>query len=159
VSVTETSVDSYIRIPVEKPQVKEALSKKKTVAVKQTKAEAPNLLTRIKRNVFGTTEQVPARKEGEIYTPERLLAEIDAIRSVVRVVHGIESRGESRRDFRSPRDYYYYSPRRRRRSRRYQRWSDSLSSSSWSEDTESSPIRRRPRRQRRRRRRRRADYD
>jgi hypothetical protein len=162
-----TSDDRCIQILVEKPRIKKASLKQKASAVDQPEAEEPSLFTRIKRNVFGTTEQAPADRKGERSipsSPELLAAEIDAIRHVVRVVSGRERRGESRRDFRSPRDYYY-SPRYKRRSKRYPRWSDSSSSSSWSEEMDNSPIRR-SRRQRNRRprrhrhsRRRRVEYD
>jgi len=78
-----------------------------------------------------------------IGTPERILNDLDRIRSVVKAVAKMRSRSVSRRDSRSP---SYYSPRHRRRYCR----SDS-SSPRWSDESEISPYRRRRRQKRRRR--------
>jgi len=142
---------SYTQIPIEETAVKVASPKANQTAPK-------NLLARIRKNIFRTEEQVPKVKRpnnSAVDTPERIMGEIDTIRSVVRVARGMQRRSSCRRDFRSPRDYSY-SPYHWRESRRYQRSSDSLSSRSSSEDMEYSPIRR-P--WRRRERRRRAAYD
>jgi len=82
-----------------------------------------------------------ARDIRAIGTPERILKDIDRIRSVVKAVAKMRSRSASRRDSRSP---SYYSPRYRRRYGR----SDS-SSPRWSDESEISPYRRRWRRKRR----------
>jgi len=169
VDSVEKSFTSYTQIPIEKPAIKVSTPKPIRTAQKQEDkvvSKAPNLLTRIRKNIFRTGEQVPkvdGTKNSVVHTPERIMGEIDTIRSVVRVVRGMQRRSSPRRDYRSPRDCsprrdyrsprdYSYSPRRWRGSRRYQRRSDSLSSTSLSEDMEYSPIRRPWRRRERRRR-------
>jgi len=142
----------YKQVPIEKSAVKVASVRLNERALKEDDLavnKAPNLLARIRKNIFGEEQQEVERSV--VDTPERIMAEIDKIRSVVRVVRGMQRRSASRRDFRSPRDYSY-SPRHRRRSRRYQRYSDSYSSTSSSEDIENSPIRRPWRRREKRRR-------
>jgi len=114
--------------------------------------EGPNLLTRIRRSIFGTAEQATEVKDGEssdITTPERISREI---RSVVREEL---RRSRYRRNYRSPgdyrhpRDYHYrYSPRRRS-PRRYRRWSDSSTSTSTEEEESEYYPSRRSRQQRR----------
>jgi len=145
VDFIEKSSSSYKKIPSEKPAIKMAPGKLSKRAPKQQNL-APkkrlNLLACIKKNIFGTEQYTSRLQNGSsvVGTPERIMADIDKIRGLVRVVRGVQRRSASRRDFRSPRDYSY-SPRRRRRSRSYQRYSYSLSSTSSSEDIEYSPIR------------------
>jgi len=161
VDAVEKSCTSYTKIPIEEIAAKVASSKANQTTPKlvdEAASKAPNLLARIRKNIFRTDEQVhkvERPKNSIVDTPERIMGEIDTIRSVVRVARGMQRRSSCRRDFRSPRDYSY-SPYHWRESRRYQRSSDSLSSRSSSEDMEYSPIRR-P--WRRRERRRRAAYD
>jgi len=157
VDVIKESSSRYKKIPIQKPAIKVASVKLNERAPNQeslTAKKTLNLLARTRKNVFGTERQTSRlQKAGTSVfdTPECIMADTDKIRSVVRVVRGMQRRSASRRDFRSPRDYSY-SPRRRRRSRRYQRYSDSLSSTSSSEYIEDSPIRSPWRRREKRRR-------
>jgi len=161
VYAVERSYKSYKQTPIKETAVKVASPKAKQTTPKpvdEAASKAPNLLARIRKNIFRREEQVPKDERTKNYvvdTPERIMGEIDTIRSVVRVARGMQRRSSPCRDFRPQRDYSY-SPYRWRESRRYQRYSDSLSSRSSSEDMEYSPIRR-P--WRRRERRRRAAYD